>query len=86
MFDSNFQNSIATFHLAAFAANFGIETKGKYDLTFVYTARYSGVVGYLYGSGDPTNYVSLVVKRLGTFDSQGRLENNAVSLFPGFPR
>ena len=82
-FALKFQNSVAISSLAQFAANFGQQRPGDFVGTYVWTAKYSRTVGFLYGTGDPTPYVTLVAYRLGTFDRFGRPEYMAKSLYPG---
>jgi hypothetical protein len=83
-FALKFQNAKSIFGLAQFAANFGQQRPGKVEGTFVWTAKYSNVVGFLYGTGDPTSFVTLVAERLGTFDRYGRPEYLGITLFPGW--
>lgn len=82
-FALKFQNPIAVFSLAQFAGNRGVMRPTDINDVFSYTARYSGVVGFLRGTGEPTNFVTLVVRRTGQLSAAGLPEYVAVTIYPG---
>lgn len=79
-FRKSFQTPGAIYWLASFAANKGVQRPGQFQNTFTFTARYSGVVGFLRGTGAPTNFVTLVAEFTGYEGIQPQYE--AITLYP----
>jgi hypothetical protein len=85
-FKQSFQNPAATYSLASFAANNGVQRPSgpTFQNTFTFTARYSSTVGYLRGTGAPTNFVTLVAQFTG-YDELLVPQYEAITLYPDNP-
>ncbi len=82
-FRPSFQNEISLLRLAQFAAQNAPLRPTRFAGVYRYTARYSGVVGYLQGTGTPTNLITLIVMDTGKVNASGMREFNPVTLYPG---
>ncbi|WP_164521702.1 RHS repeat-associated core domain-containing protein [Sphingomonas sp. ABOLE] len=83
IFRPEFQNEGSLFSLAAFAANNSPLRSTRFAGVYRYTAKYSGTVGYLQGSGQATSLITLIVRDTGRFDQFGLRVYEPVTLYPG---
>lgn len=83
MFRFQFQNEVSLLGLAAYAANNSPLRQTKYVGVYRYTARYNGVVGYLQGTGKPTNLVTFIVVNTGVVNESGQRVFRPVTIYPG---
>lgn len=83
IFRPQFQNEISLLSLARFAANNAPLRNTNFAGVYRYTANYSGMVGYLQGTGLPTSLITLIVWDTGTLDQLGRRVLQPVTLHPG---
>jgi RHS repeat-associated protein len=83
IFRSQFQNEVSLVALAVFAANNAPLRDTRFPGVYRYTAKFSGPVGYLQGSGIPTSLITLIVSDTGTLNESGQRVYQPVTLYPG---
>jgi hypothetical protein len=83
IFRSVFQNLASILSLADFTANAAPLRTTDYSGLYRYTAQYSGTVGYLQGSGVPTDLITYILRDTGARNAQGQRVMNPVTLYPG---
>lgn len=78
-----FQNEASLLSLAFFAANNAPLRSTRFPGVYRYTANYSGTVGLLQGTGNPTSLITLIVRDTGMVNSFGQRVFQPVTIYPG---